>query len=159
MYGYQVKHHGGGEALEWGEFQARDPGPGEVLVRVRACALNHLDLWVRNGVEGHTFPLPLVPGSEISGVVEKNGSGVATCRVGDPVLIAPGLACGVCEKCLVGEETLCRQYGILGEAKDGGYAEFVTVPRRNILPHPVGLSFVESAWSAFVLPLIFFSSH
>lgn len=154
MLGYQIKHHGGRDALEWGELRQRPPGPGEVLVRVRACALNHLDLWVRNGVEGHNFPLPLVPGSEISGLVEKTGNGVTDCRPGDSVLLAPGLACGVCEKCLAGAEMLCRHFGILGETQDGGYAEFITVPRRNILPHPRGLSFVESA----AIPLTFLTA-
>ncbi|MCB1009691.1 MAG: alcohol dehydrogenase catalytic domain-containing protein, partial [Acidobacteria bacterium] len=87
MLGYRVARHGGPEALEWGELLDPVPAPGEVLVRVRACALNHLDLWVRNGVPGHRFPLPLVPGCEIAGVVEAHGPGVDDPAPGTPVLV------------------------------------------------------------------------
>ena len=87
-------------------------------------------------------------------MVEKSGSGVDDCRAGAAVLIAPGLSCGVCEKCLAGEDMLCRHYGILGETRDGGYAEFITVPRRNILQHPRALSFIESA----AIPLTFLTA-
>jgi NADPH:quinone reductase-like Zn-dependent oxidoreductase len=142
------------EALEWEELPLVSPGRGEVMVRVRACALNRLDLWVRNGVEGHTFPLPLIPGSEISGIVEQTSEEVDDYVVGDPVLIAPGLSCGICEKCLGDQDMLCKHYGILGETRNGGYAEFVAVPRRNILPHPKGLTFIESA----AIPLTFLTA-
>lgn len=145
MKGFRVTRHGGPEVLEWGEWADPLPGPGEVTVRVRACALNHLDLWLRNGVPGHRFPLPLVPGSEVAGDVVALGAGVTDLAAGTPCMIAPGVACGVCARCLAGLDHLCPNYGLLGEHRDGGYAELVTVPRRNVLPIPRGLSYVEAA--------------
>lgn len=154
MRGFRVARHGGPEALEWGEWPDPVAGPGEVTVRVRACALNHLDLWLRNGVPGHRFPLPLVPGSEIAGDVAAVGAGVTDLAAGTPCLVASGVSCGVCLRCLAGLDHLCARYGLLGEHRDGGYAELVTVPRRNILPLPVGLSYVEAA----ALPLGFLTA-
>ena len=145
MKGFRVARHGGPEALEWGEWADPVPGPGEVTVRVRACALNHLDLWLRNGVPGHRFPLPLVPGSEVAGDVAATGAGVTDLAEATPCLVASGVSCGVCARCLAGLDHLCPRYGLLGEHRDGGYAEYVTVPRRNILPIPPGLSYVEAA--------------
>ena len=145
MKGFRVARHGGPEALGWGEWGDPVPGPGEVTVRVRACALNHLDLWLRNGVPGHRFPLPLVPGSEVAGDVAATGAGVTDLAETTPCLIASGVSCGVCARCLAGLDHLCPRYGLLGEHRDGGYAEYVTVPRRNILPIPPGLSYVEAA--------------
>ncbi len=155
MHGYQIRRHGGPEALEWHEDLPRPvPGPLEVRVRVRACALNHLDLWVRNGVPGHSFPLPLVPGSEIAGDVDALGPGVDDLEVGSPTLVAPGISCGHCRRCAAGDDHLCRGYGILGEHRDGGYAEYLVVPRRNVLPLPAGLSYVEAA----ATPLVFLTA-
>lgn len=154
MEGFQVREHGGPEALEWLDLPTPEPGPGEVRVAVRACALNHLDLWVRNGVPGHRFPLPLTPGSEIAGVVDAVGPGAEDVEVGTKTLVAPGVSCGHCERCVGGEDMFCRHYGILGEHRDGGYADFVVVPRRNVLPLPGGLSFAEAA----ALPLVFLTA-
>lgn len=155
MRGYQIRRHGGPEALQWhDDLPTPEPGPGEVRVRVRACALNHLDLWVRNGVPGHTFPLPLVPGSEIAGDVDEVGAGVGDVEAGTPTLVAPGVACGHCRRCAAGDDHLCRRYGILGEHRDGGYAEYLVVPRRNLLPLPRGLSYVEAA----ATPLVFLTA-
>lgn len=145
MKGFRVARHGGPEALEWGEWADPLPGPGAVTVRVRACALNHLDLWLRNGVPGHRFPLPLVPGSEVAGDVAATGAGVDDLPPGTPCLLSSGVSCGVCARCLAGLDHLCPKYGLLGEHRDGGYAEYVTVPRRNVLPIPRGLSYVEAA--------------
>lgn len=151
VFAYRITRHGGPSALEWTELPRPEPRAEEVLVEVRACALNRLDLWVRNGVEGHEFPLPLIPGSEIAGDVAELGVAGEGLEVGMPVLIAPGISCGLCEACLSGRDNLCRSYGILGETRDGGYAEYVAVPRRNVLPLPPGLSYVEAA----ALPLVF----
>lgn len=145
MKGFRVARHGGPEALEWGEWPDPVPGPGEVLVRIRACALNHLDLWLRNGVPGHRFPLPLVPGSEVAGDVAACGAGVTDLAPGSPCLLSSGVSCGVCTRCLAGLDHLCPHYGLLGEHRDGGYAELVVVPRRNVFPIPAGLSYVEAA--------------
>lgn len=154
MRGYQIRRHGGPEALEWRDLPLPEPGPGEVRVKVRACGLNHLDLWLRNGVPGHTFPLPLVPGSEIAGDVDALGAGVDDLETGAPTLVAPGVSCGHCRRCAAGEDMLCRHYGILGEHRDGGYAEYAVVPRRNVLPLPRGLSYVGAA----ATPLVFLTA-
>ena len=154
MKGFRVSGHGGPEALEWGDWPDPAAGPGEVRVRVRACALNHLDLWLRNGVPGHRFPLPLIPGSEIAGDVESLGPGVDDLAPGEPCLVAPGVACGRCDFCAAGEDHLCAGYGLLGEHRDGGYSELVVVPRRNVLPLPRGLSYVEAAAG----PLVFLTA-
>ncbi len=154
MEGFRISRHGGPEALEWGELPRPQPAAGEVRVRVRACALNHLDLWVRNGVEDYAFPLPLVPGSEVAGDVDEVGDGVDGIEPGSPTLVAPGVSCGRCARCATGEDMLCRHYGILGEHRDGGYAEYVSVPARNILPLPRGLSYVEAA----ATPLVFLTA-
>lgn len=154
MHAFRVEEHGGPEALRWVELPTPEPGPGEVRVKVRACALNHLDLWVRNGVPGHRFPLPLIPGSEIAGDVDALGAGVDDLEVGMPTLVAPGVSCGHCARCVGGEDMLCRHYGILGEHRDGGYGEVLVVPRRNVLPLPRGLSYAEAA----ALPLVFLTA-
>jgi D-arabinose 1-dehydrogenase-like Zn-dependent alcohol dehydrogenase len=133
---FQISRHGGPEALEWKELPRPEPLADEVLVRVRACALNRLDLWVRNGVEGHRFPLPLIPGSEVAGDVAAVGEAVTGIEPGRPTLVAPGVSCGRCESCVSGRDMLCTGYGILGEHRDGGYAEYLAVPARNILALP-----------------------
>ena len=154
MRGFRISSHGGPEALEWGEWPDPPVGPGRVRVRVRACGVNHLDLWVRNGVPGHRFPLPLIPGSEVAGDVEALGPGVEGVAVGDPVLVGTGVSCGDCVRCLAGQDWLCPRYGLLGEHRDGGYAELVEVPRRNLFPLPRGLSYAEAA----AVPLVFLTA-
>ncbi len=154
MQAYQISRHGGPEALEWVDRPSPRAGAGEVLVRIRACALNHLDLWVRRGVEGYPFPLPIIPGSDIAGDVAAVGAGVEDLQPGTPTLVAPAVSCGICDHCLNNEDPLCRSYSILGEHRDGGYAEYVAVPRRNILPMPNPLSYVESA----AIPLVFLTA-
>ncbi len=154
MLGYRISRHGGPEALEWTELPRPEPRADEVVVKVRACALNRLDLWVRNGIEGHRFPLPLTPGSEAAGEIAQPAELAPDLQVGKPVLVAPGVSCGLCERCSSGEDTLCRHYGILGEHRDGGYAEYLVVPRRNILALPRGLSYVEAA----AIPLVFLTA-
>jgi len=151
---WRIERHGGPEALQWVELERPRPGPDEVLIRVRACALNHLDLWVRNGVEGHEFPLPLIPGSEVAGDIESCGETVAGLDVGSPVVLAPGVSCGRCDHCIGGNDHRCRHYGILGEHRDGGYAEWLSVPSRNVLPLPRGLDYVQAA----ALPLVFLTA-
>jgi NADPH:quinone reductase-like Zn-dependent oxidoreductase len=155
MLAFRVTHHGGPEVLALGEEPDPVPAPGESLVRVRACALNRLDLWVREGVPGHRFPLPIVPGAEIAGILEASaGPAPLGLAPGDPVLVAPGVSCGLCARCLEGDDPLCAQSGILGETRDGGYAERVVVPTRNLLPLPAGLSFAEAA----AVPLAFLTA-
>ncbi|HUP49629.1 MAG TPA: zinc-binding dehydrogenase [Thermoanaerobaculia bacterium] len=140
-----IREHGGLEKLEITEVPAPPAAPGQALVRVRAVALNHLDLWVRRGIAGHTFPLPIIPGSEVSGVVEHLEGPASPWREGDEVVVAPGFSCGVCAACLSGNDPLCPRYGIYGETADGGCAEKIAVPIRNLLRKPGRLSFAEAA--------------
>lgn len=129
-------------------------GPTDVLVRVRAAALNHLDVWIRKGLPRLAVTFPHIPGADVAGVVAEAGDAVRAIRVGDEVVVAPGISCGVCASCLAGEDNLCRDYSILGEHRHGGYAEFVAVPEANILPKPPQLSFEEAA----AVPLVFLTA-
>ncbi len=121
------------------------PGKGEVLVRVKAVALNHLDLWTRRGMVGHTHEFPHILGSDIAGVVEEVGEGVSDLKPGDEVVLAPAKSCGVCEMCTLGEDNLCPHYSILGEHVDGGYVEYLAIERKYVFRKVEGLSFVEAA--------------
>ncbi|MFY7949251.1 MAG: alcohol dehydrogenase catalytic domain-containing protein, partial [Gemmatimonas sp.] len=89
-----VREHGGIDKLQLTERPIPSPGPGEVRVRVRAIGLNHLDTWVRRGVPGHTFPLPLVPSSDAAGVIDALGPGASGHKEGDAVVVLPGVSCG-----------------------------------------------------------------
>jgi NADPH:quinone reductase-like Zn-dependent oxidoreductase len=145
MKAFVIRSHGEPEALELIERPMPQPGPLQVRLRIRAAALNHLDLWVRRGVPGHRFPLPLIPGSDGIGTADALGEDVARCRPGETYLIAPGYGCGGCEACLSGDESLCRHYQILGEARDGTCAEYIVVPASCLLPMPAGLRPEEAA--------------
>jgi NADPH:quinone reductase-like Zn-dependent oxidoreductase len=137
--------HGGPEVLKYTDVPEPQLSSQEVLIRVRACALNHLDLWLRRGMPGINIPLPHIPGSDISGVVARIGDQVTNVKVGDRVLLQPGISCGQCEKCLAGEDNLCRSYTLFGRLVDGGCAEFVKSPAVNCVPIPEILSFEEAA--------------
>src|ERR1051325_3581382 len=117
--------HGGEEVLESAELPVPEIKENEVLVRVKACALNHLDVWIRKGIRGVEFPMPHVLGCDISGVVERVGALVKNARPGDEVVLSPGLSCMHCEYCLSGRDNLCSFYDILGYRSNGGYAELV----------------------------------
>jgi len=140
-----VREHGGFDRLLQEERDVPTPRRGEVRVRVRAVGLNHLDTWVRRGVPGHTFPLPLVTSSDASGVVDALGGGVDGVREGDEVVVLPGVSCGACEACQQGLDHLCRRYDILGESCDGTAAEYVCLPAANVAPKPRGLGMEEAA--------------
>lgn len=145
MLAVVIREHGGVEKLEITDIATPVPRPGEALVRVRAVALNHLDIWVRRGVPGHKFPLPIVPGCEVAGIVESIEGESTTWSAGDEVIIAPGFSCGSCAACLSGNDPLCRHYGIYGETTNGGCATHLAVPLRNLLRKPPRLSFAEAA--------------
>src|SRR5882672_1812580 len=140
-----IREHGGPEVLRFEERPVPDPGPRELRIRVRAVGLNHLDLWVRNGIAGHSFPLPIVPGCDVAGVVERLGPGASGVAVGDEVVVAPGVSCGRCSACRAGENALCRTHGILGESRDGGCQEYLVVGDDGCFPKPPGLDFAEAA--------------
>ncbi len=146
-----IRQHGGPEVLSLEEREVPEPGPGEVRVRVRAVGLNHLDLWVRRGVPGHRFPLPIVPGSDVAGTVEACGPGVTDLETDSRVVVIPTVACGVCRACRTDQQPLCRRFGILGESRDGGCADALVVQRRQVLPMPANLDFPQAA----AVPLVF----
>ena len=142
--------HGGPEVLKFSDASEPAIRQNEVLVRVKACALNHLDLWVRRGIPGVPIPLPHIPGSDVSGEIAQIGPEVTTVRVGQEVVLAPGVTCGKCAACISGQDNRCRQFTNLGYMIDGGYAEFVRAPEVNCLPYPENLSFEEAASIPFV---------
>ena len=145
------KEHGGPEVLQYTDAPVPAVRANEVLVRVRACALNHLDLWVRGGLPGVAIPLPHIPGSDIAGEIAEIGPEVTTVKVGQKVVLAPGVSCGKCASCVAGLDNRCRQFSNLGYLSDGGCAEFVRCPEVNCLPYPENLSFEEAA----AIPLVF----
>ena len=137
------RSHGGSEVLEYGDWPDPKPGPGEVVVAIRASAMNQLDVFVRNGIPG--VPLPQVPGADGSGVVQELGPEVTGLTPGDRVLIQPGLWCGTCEFCLSGEQCLCVTFRIVGEHAPGTFAEQAVVPAHNLFPIPEKISFEQAA--------------
>jgi NADPH:quinone reductase-like Zn-dependent oxidoreductase len=145
------QQHGGPEVLQYTHVPEPSVRANEVLVRVRACALNHLDLWVRGGLPNVPIPLPHIPGSDVSGEIAQIGSDVSTVRVGQKVVLAPGVSCGKCAACVAGLDNRCRQFTNIGYMIDGGCAEFVRAPDVNCLPYPENLSFEEAA----AVPLVF----
>ncbi|HMZ26504.1 MAG TPA: zinc-binding dehydrogenase [Elusimicrobiota bacterium] len=149
-----IDGHGGLDVLRVGERPRPVIGPDDVLVRVRACALNHLDIWVREGLPGLKVDFPHILGSDAAGVIEEIGDNVRGWVVGQPVLAAPGLSCGTCVYCQGGDDHLCDAYDILGQRSQGAYAEFVRVPAANLFPIPAPLTFEEAA----SLPLVFLTA-
>ena len=146
--------HGGPEVLRYAERPEPEMGPEEVLIRVRACALNHLDLWVRRGMPGIAIPMPHIPGSDIAGEVARVGANVVGVKAGERVLLSPGISCGQCVHCLKGNDNFCRQYTLFGYRVDGGYAEYVRSPAVNAIPIPAKLGFEEAA----ALSLVFLTA-
>ena len=152
MHAVRFHQHGGPEVLRDEEVPDPEPDPGEALVRVRACALNHLDLWQRRGLPRITIPMPHIPGSDVAGEVAAAGSGLA---VGTRVMLQPGVSCGRCEACLLGQDNECPRYEVLGYLNHpGGYAEYVKVPLQNLVPIPDHLDFVTAA----AFPLTFLTA-
>jgi NADPH:quinone reductase-like Zn-dependent oxidoreductase len=146
--------HGGPEVLVLDERPRPVPRADEVLVEVKACALNHLDVWVRQGIPGMALELPHILGNDVAGIVAEVGDLVTNVAVGDRVLLAPGVSCGHCVQCLAGDDHLCPSYDILGHGRAGGYAEYLTAPARNAHPIPLGLSFEQAA----AIPLTFLTA-
>ena len=144
------KQHGGPEVLEYADVPEPVVRANEVLVEVKACALNHLDIFVRNGMPGIEIPLPHILGSDVAGVVREVGELVTWVKAGDEVMVQPGVSCGHCQACLSGQDNLCREYDMIGYRRNGGYAELVAVPGVNIIPKPPMLSWEEAA----ALPLV-----
>ncbi len=150
----------GHTSIKLGELPAPEPGDNDVLVRVKAFSLNHLDVWVMKGNYPAPIPLPHIFGSDASGIVEKTGRNVRHIKPGDEVIVHPGLSCGHCERCMSGHDNECRDFTLLGVVEPGVSAEYVKAPAVNIFKKPAGLSFEEAAgmgityttsWTSLVL--------
>jgi len=137
--------HGDYENIKIGIMPDPEIKEDEVLVKVKAFSLNHLDIWVMEGKYPAEIPMPHIFGSDASGIVEKVGKAVKHIKTGDKVIVYPGISCGVCEKCLSGQDNLCKNYFLLGVLNNGVSAEYVKVPSSNIFKIPEGLSFEEAA--------------
>jgi len=144
------EQHGGPEVLKFTEAADPQIKANEVLVEVRACALNHLDVWVRGGLPGIKIPLPHILGNDVAGVVREAGELVAWVKPGDEVMVQPGISCGHCAECFAGRDNMCDDYDIIGYRRNGGYAELLSVPGINLIPKPQRLSWPEAA----ALPLV-----
>jgi NADPH:quinone reductase-like Zn-dependent oxidoreductase len=144
------EEHGGPEVLEYTEVADPQIKANEVLIEVRACALNHLDVWVRGGLPGIKIPLPHILGNDVAGVVREAGELVTWVKPGDEVMVQPGVSCGHCAECLAGRDNMCLEYDIIGSGRVGGYAELLSVPGVNMISKPKNLSWPEAA----ALPLV-----
>jgi NADPH:quinone reductase-like Zn-dependent oxidoreductase len=152
MKAVRIHQFGGPEVLTYEDVPDPKPRKDQVLVRVRACALNHLDIWVRKGLPG--VKLPHILGSDIAGEVAEVGEYVAGFKPGQRVLIAPMHFCGSCAKCVRGLQNQCREFTVLGNGVDGGNCELIAVPSMNLIPIPDGLDFTQAA----SLPLVFLTA-
>jgi NADPH:quinone reductase-like Zn-dependent oxidoreductase len=137
--------HGGPEVLRYEDAPDPQPAEGRAIVRVRACALNHLDLWERRGLDRMKLPLPHISGADVAGEV---------LGTGQRVMLQPGLRCGACAACRRGDDNQCVQYDVLGLRSDGGYAELISVPLENLIPIPATLDFITAA----AFPLTFLTA-
>ena len=155
MKAVRFHRHGGPEVLAYEEAPDPVPRADEALVRVKACALNHLDLWARNGLPNVEIPLPHISGSDVAGVVEWVPEEEKNFSKGDEVIVNPGIGCGRCERCLAGKDDQCRDYTIIGYGVDGGYAELVRVRRDHLIGKAEGMSFEEAA----SFPLVFETAY
>lgn len=140
-----IERHGGPEVLERRTLTLGALAPRHVRVRVRAVAMNHLDLWVRRGGPAFKLQYPHRLGADIAGEIEAIGDGVTSVAVGDRVMVQPGLSCGTCKMCLSGRDNLCRKYKLLGENTQGGYGQHIDLPDVNVLRIGASTDFVTAA--------------
>jgi len=155
MKAVRFHKHGGPEVLRYEDVKDPEPSSDEAVVRVKACALNHLDIWARNGLPNVAIQMPHISGSDIAGIVEWVPSEEKMFRRGDEVIVNPGIGCGRCEACLQGRDDQCLEYKIIGYGTDGGYAELVRVRRTHLIRKPEGMSFEEAA----SFPLVFETAY
>ncbi len=152
MKAVRLHQFGGPEVLNYEDVPDAQPRKDQVLVRVRACALNHLDLWVRKGLPG--VKLPHILGSDIAGEVVESGEYVSGFHAGQRVLLAPMHFCGRCLKCVAGLQNQCREFTALGNGVDGGNCELIAVSAANVIPIPDSLDFIQAA----SVPLVFLTA-
>jgi NADPH:quinone reductase-like Zn-dependent oxidoreductase len=146
----QISSHGGPEVLELVEAPVPAIDPGQVLIRVRACALNHLDLWVRRGIPGIAYTFPHVLGSDIAGEAAECGALCSRVKPGQRVVLAPGLSCRQCLACLEGRDNECRRYVLFGNGVHGGDREYMAAPEYAVIPIPDTLGWHEAAAAPLV---------
>jgi len=145
MKAVRFHQHGGPEVLRYEDAPDPQPAEGRAIVRVRACALNHLDLWERRGLDRVKLPLPHISGADVAGEVLETGQ---------RVMLQPGVRCGACAACRRGDDNQCVRYDVLGLRSDGGYAELISVPLENLIPIPATLDFITAA----AFPLTFLTA-
>ncbi|MFO8036047.1 MAG: zinc-binding dehydrogenase [Anaerolineales bacterium] len=145
-----LEEHGEAKNLYYGDFPTPEPGRGEVLVELKAAALNRLDIWVRQGWPGIKLEYPHILGADGAGVVAKLGEGVTGWSPGDRVVINANIGCGSCEFCLAGEDNKCVNWNLLGETTRGTYAQYISLPARQLLPLPEHVSFQKAAAAGLV---------
>lgn len=155
MKAVRFHRHGGPEVLQYEDASDPVPSADEALVKVKACALNHLDIWARNGLPNVEIPMPHISGCDISGVVEWVPPEEKEFSKGDEVIVNPGIGCGRCDRCQLGKDNQCRFYTIIGYGVDGGYAQLVKIRRSNLLRKPEGMSFEQAA----SFPLVFLTAY
>src|SRR5579864_8605941 len=154
MKAARIHQHGSPEVLVYEDVAEPQIKANQILVRVRACALNHLDLWVRAGIPGMKFPMPHILGSDIAGEVVAVGELCERVKPGWRVLLSPGLSCRQCAQCVAGVDNLCRRYTIFGYAVDGGNAELLAAPEYSAIQIPDDMSFEQAA----AAPLVFLTA-
>ncbi|HVC08862.1 MAG TPA: zinc-binding dehydrogenase [Elusimicrobiota bacterium] len=141
-----INRFGGPEVLEMGEAPTPAPGLGEVLLKVKACALNHLDIWVRDGIPSYHIKLPHILGCDVAGEVAALGKNVSCVKIGQRAAVSPGRSCRNCQECLSGQDNHCRRYGVIGaHGGPGGYAQYLAVPEDYLLPVPDSMDFAHAA--------------
>ena len=155
MKAVRIHKHGDRSVLQCDHMGRPFCESDKVILKVKSVSINHLDIWVRVGLPGLSIPLPLIMGSDASGIIAEVGENVSDWGVGDTVVVQPGTFCGECELCISGKENYCTYYGILGETENGVQAEFVSLSPKNIYPKSLHLSFEEAA----SMPLVFMTAY
>jgi NADPH:quinone reductase-like Zn-dependent oxidoreductase len=148
----RIHQHGGSDQLRYEDTpEPKIMSPGEVIVKLKAAALNHIDIWTRRGVTGMAIPMPHILGADGAGIVVQVGTDVKAVSTGDKVCLYPFTGCGECEYCLTGRDFMCIHVRSLGERSDGTYADYVKLPAENCFAVPAGFTFAEAA----AFPLVF----
>jgi NADPH:quinone reductase-like Zn-dependent oxidoreductase len=147
-----INQHGGPDSIGIEDVPKPRPQRDEVVLKVKSCGLNHLDIWVIKGRPGIKLTMPHILGSDAAGVVAAVGDDVADVHPGDEVILNPGLSCGHCEYCRRGQNSECESFGLMGMSRPGTFAEQVAVPARNVFPKPSYMNFDEAG--AFVLSFV-----
>jgi NADPH:quinone reductase-like Zn-dependent oxidoreductase len=152
MKAVRLHEFGGPEVLRYEDVPDPRPRKDQVLIRIKACALNHLDIWVRKGMPG--VNLPHILGSDVAGEIVEVGEYITGFNAGQRVLLAPMHFCGRCAKCVAGLQNQCRGFTVLGNGVDGGNCELIAIPAVNVIPIPDGLDFNQAA----SVPLVFLTA-